>query len=699
LPKIEGLMNTLLFLIALVGQDPAVQMPAPQTSPQKAIPAPGVPLPAPRQVEVDGKAPAPDNGIAVQTTGPIHEAFAQPIDKNPTPTVTVPKAPPPPVPELPPSEKPEGTNVQWIPGYWGWDPEKKDYLWISGVWRNMPPNRKWEPGYWNKVADGWQWTQGFWGDAKQVAKPQYLPQPPNSLDEGPSQPSPNENYFYIPGAWVFRDGQYVWRPGFWYPAQENWVYVPPYYSYTPAGSVYVDGYWDYPLADRGTLYAPVTFSQPYWNDPGWYYQPSYALGFGIGGPWNCLFVGSGFGHYYCGNYFSPFWGGVGFRPWYAWGARNFDPLFAYNHWHNRYNPGWYNGLHNNYWARVNNPALRPPNTLAQAHAMGARGGAAGGFVPRAIAGQNAAGRGNFSVASATTARNFQQGSRARAQAERAATPAGGISSRSAATLSTRPAGGFSSIASTSAIRGGSSSIASTSAIRGGSARIANGPASANLSRGAVASTSGISQATFHGTTRSANPASASSNLGSRSTNRQSFYGASASAAPTPLYQARPGQGLGASAFNNANAMRQVPGGTGALNNASAMRNVQGVYNGRSYGGPAGGYGNAGLSARSYSPSISNYSGRPYGGSAGANLGARSYAAPMPSYSGRSYGAGSMSGMRMSGSMGGAYGGAHMGGAASSGAHYGGGAHVGGGGHGGGGGGGHGGGGHGGGGHH
>ncbi len=37
-----------------------------------------------------------------------------------------------------PDQKPEGTNVQWIPGYWSWDDERKDYLWVSGFKRDVP---------------------------------------------------------------------------------------------------------------------------------------------------------------------------------------------------------------------------------------------------------------------------------------------------------------------------------------------------------------------------------------------------------------------------------------------------------------------------------------------------------------------------------------------------------------------------------
>ena len=32
-----------------------------------------------------------------------------------------------------PEVKPEGENVEWIPGYWAWDDAEERYIWISGV--------------------------------------------------------------------------------------------------------------------------------------------------------------------------------------------------------------------------------------------------------------------------------------------------------------------------------------------------------------------------------------------------------------------------------------------------------------------------------------------------------------------------------------------------------------------------------------
>src|SRR5436305_908817 len=95
--------------------------------------------------------PAGENnveGVSVLARGPVHEAFADPAVEKPVETITAPKEPPAPVEELPPTEKPEGDNVQWIPGYWAWDQDLDDFIWVSGVWRDIPPGREWVPGYW-----------------------------------------------------------------------------------------------------------------------------------------------------------------------------------------------------------------------------------------------------------------------------------------------------------------------------------------------------------------------------------------------------------------------------------------------------------------------------------------------------------------------------------------------------------------------
>ncbi len=55
------------------------------------------------------------------TQGPVHEAFAAPVVHDPKAGPVIAKAPPDPIQESPPDQKPSGQNIQWIPGYWAWD--------------------------------------------------------------------------------------------------------------------------------------------------------------------------------------------------------------------------------------------------------------------------------------------------------------------------------------------------------------------------------------------------------------------------------------------------------------------------------------------------------------------------------------------------------------------------------------------------
>ena len=121
-----------------------------------------------------------EQGVDVLTRGPVHEAFADTITFDPEPGIAVPKPPPDIIEEVPPDQRPEGTNVTWIPGYWAWDDERDDFLWVSGIWRNLPPGRQWVPGYWGEFADGYRWISGYWEDAD-ASQVEYLPEPPAVL--------------------------------------------------------------------------------------------------------------------------------------------------------------------------------------------------------------------------------------------------------------------------------------------------------------------------------------------------------------------------------------------------------------------------------------------------------------------------------------------------------------------------------------
>jgi hypothetical protein len=303
-------------------------------------------------------------GVEVLTHGPVHEAFAEPTNTQPEQGPVVTKQPPEPIEEQPPEQKPEGDNVQWIPGYWAWDDETEDFIWVSGCWRDVPPGRRWVPGNWQQLDGGWVWVGGFWA-TEELAQVQYLPPPPPSLDQGPTSPAPDANSIYVPGCWVYQNTRYVWRPGFWYAYQPNWVWVPASYIWTPGGYLFVDGYWDHPLDQRGLLFAPALINRPVFLAarrpfvPGFAVNPDFLLG--------ALFVRLATGHYYFGDYFDPRYAKRGFVPWpdYTPVKGAFDPTFAYYRRLHAADPQWETALKRLYTGRSGDAIPRPPRTLTR----------------------------------------------------------------------------------------------------------------------------------------------------------------------------------------------------------------------------------------------------------------------------------------------------------------------------------------------
>lgn len=330
------------------------QVPAPP-APGGAAPAA---LPAPNAQNQNGQ-----NGMQVLDQGPIHEAFAEGVALDPAQGVVVNREPPEPINEVPPEVRADGENIEWIPGYWMWSDEQQDFIWISGVWRDVPPGRRWVPGHWTAADGAFQWVSGFWAGA-QLHEVQMLPDPPETLEIGPSSPAPGANYFWVPGCWTWNNSAYGWRAGYWYAGQANWVWIPDRYCYTPQGVVFVNGYWDYPIARRGLLFAPVYWSQPVWGAPGWSYRPYSVVDTGL--LLSALFFNRHHHHYYYGH--GNWRHHDHFRPWWDNGGRGrgYDPFCAYHRWHDgRNRDDWANSHRQNfnrYQQDFNRPGGRPRST-------------------------------------------------------------------------------------------------------------------------------------------------------------------------------------------------------------------------------------------------------------------------------------------------------------------------------------------------
>lgn len=324
-----------------------------------------------------------DANVQVLTRGPVHEAFAEPVNFNAVPGLVIHKAPPAAIKEIPPNEKPAGDNVQWISGYWGWDPKKSDFIWVSGVWRIPPPDRHWVAGNWAQVQGGYQWVSGYWAPNDQQTAQQYLPEPPKSLESGPSSPSPGDDYVWIPGHWQYQSQDYAWSPGYWSQGQADSTWVPDYYNWTPNGYLPAGGYWDYPLDARGMLFAPVSYDYPYYNDPGYYYTPSYVIGNDF--LYNNLFCYPDYNHYCFGDFYSPFYTNFGILPCFQFAGLGFgfSDIFAHRCFEHRHDfDDFMHHQHGDFDHKRSDPSARPFHDLAQQNAH-SHGGQNGGDMARA----------------------------------------------------------------------------------------------------------------------------------------------------------------------------------------------------------------------------------------------------------------------------------------------------------------------------
>ena len=299
----------------------------------------------------------------VLSRGPVHEAFAEPIPEQEEEGLIVPQQPPPVIDEIPPEERPEGSQYVWIPGYWAWDTDKNDYIWVSACWRAAPPNMDWVPGYWAEVPDGWEWISGYWTPVADQ-EPVYLPEPPPILSEEPASIQPSPDAIWVPPCMYWSCDRYVYRAGYWLTAQENWIWVPSHYITTPHGYVFVAGHWDYPLERRGVLFAPVYF--PAGRTVSVTYCPTISINIDL--VQVNLFTRPRYRHYYFGDYYDAAYLNIGIRPWFNRHRHHSrrDPIYEHCRWkHHRFNPTWDRHNRDRYQQRRENRALRPAHTFRE----------------------------------------------------------------------------------------------------------------------------------------------------------------------------------------------------------------------------------------------------------------------------------------------------------------------------------------------
>ncbi len=299
----------------------------------------------------------------VLTRGPVHEAFAEPVDLQAQAGVVAPAEPPASIVENQPAERPTGGQFVWVPGYWAWDSERNGYIWVSGCWRAAPPNRYWVPGYWSRVPEGWEWVPGFWVPVTSVQQIEYLPAPPVIEDAGPPGLPPTPDDVWVPPCWYWYQARYVWRSGYWVVGQPGWVWAPSHYVWTPRGYVFVVGHWDYSLERRGVLFAPVYIPRHVYLRPG--FSLSLGVVLDIGRFQFGLFTCPRYSHYYFGDYYDDIYINIGIYPRFECVRRHtwYDPIYEHDRWsHRKTEPRWEEHERHQYDMRRGDKDLRPPRT-------------------------------------------------------------------------------------------------------------------------------------------------------------------------------------------------------------------------------------------------------------------------------------------------------------------------------------------------
>jgi WXXGXW repeat (2 copies) len=182
-----------------------------------------------------------------------HDALQTAQPPRPADRAHAPEQPPAPIAERPAGARPQ-RRAEWVPGYWDWDPERAEFVWMGGVWQVPPPSTIWVSSRWMRDGDGWYRRPGFWSrrrGAIAVAPADSDGSPPAWQTTGPPvghpadkvTAAPGPDYFFIPGHYAPNGQQLVWKPGFWTRAHAGWDWIPAHWVRRPSGWEFRSGHW------------------------------------------------------------------------------------------------------------------------------------------------------------------------------------------------------------------------------------------------------------------------------------------------------------------------------------------------------------------------------------------------------------------------------------------------------------------------
>ena len=254
--------------------------------------------------------------VTTVDTTPLHEAFITPVrDIPPLQAVSMP-----PGVRINETVPPQPDQAMlWIPGYWAYNSDLSDFVWVTGAWRRPPPEHTWISGKWAQLPEGWVWISGFWSPVPESSLTYIQKRPPDQIDEEAGMPG-KDNYFWMPGYWNYDQdtNDFEWVGGQWAALDRNWIFVPAHYVWTEKGYVFIGAYWDFPLDLRGAAYSPI-YVQPA-DRADYTYEPTAELDAGYITD-SLLPYYPDYGYYYSYDYLCrpDYWASSDLcPPWWGW---------------------------------------------------------------------------------------------------------------------------------------------------------------------------------------------------------------------------------------------------------------------------------------------------------------------------------------------------------------------------------------------
>jgi len=178
----------------------------------------------------------------------VHEALQ--ASEGGTEAQRLSKAPPAPAIERPNDDRPDSRAV-WVPGYWAWDVDRNDFVWVSGLWSIPPRGTIWVGGRWMRDGNGWYRVPGFWSRRRANLRPNAVAIQPDWRQTGPPVDHPEDNpgvapnpdSFLVPGHYTPDGDRLVWTAGFWARARPGWDWIPARWVRRSEGWEFRKGHW------------------------------------------------------------------------------------------------------------------------------------------------------------------------------------------------------------------------------------------------------------------------------------------------------------------------------------------------------------------------------------------------------------------------------------------------------------------------